>query len=124
LTCAGIAHNLLRADQPPGPARPPRTRPTDPAPPPRLALARRVRGRLRRHPPRTTGPRGLTRHPEPTRTSRRPPRPPPAPIGPSRNGHTAEPSAARPPRPFSSPTKRNDHRPAKRSLGIAAVDRG
>ena len=53
-------HRAPRADQRPGPARAPRTRPADPAPTPGLALARRLRRRLRRHPPRTTRPRGLT----------------------------------------------------------------
>ena len=69
-------HRAPRADQPPSPAGAPRTRPRDPAPAPGPAPARRVRGRLRRHPPRTTHPRGLTGT-EPTHTTRRPPRPDP-----------------------------------------------
>jgi hypothetical protein len=86
LTCAGIAHNLLRAaatlaNPPPRPslqlhpapppdqhrpARAPRTPPGDPAHGPGLAQARRLRRRLRRRPPRATSTGGLTRAPAPS----------------------------------------------------------
>jgi hypothetical protein len=69
-------HPPPTADQHLGPARAPRTRPADPAPARPVALARRLRGRFRRHPPRTASPRELT-PPPPTRTPTGPSDPPP-----------------------------------------------
>jgi len=117
LSCAGIAHKPAarrgRAglplprhrplrhpaptpDRRPGPDRAPRPRPDHPAPARALALVRRLGRAVQRHPPnhppRTTGPRGLT-GPGPGPAPRRPTRSIPK-ITPNRIGPAAEPSAA------------------------------
>ena len=140
LTCAGIAHNLLRAAATLASRRHGKARGATlrrelinvPARlahrgrdqlilhlPRALALARRVRGRLRRHPPRATGPRSLTGT-EPTHTTWRPPAGPPPATDPPR---TDKPQNCQ--RPTIHTRKQsNDHHPRKTITHYWAVDRG